>query len=208
LWYPIEDDEMRVHVLLVSLALLLLSVQCTDAKKGLKDLDPRIKGLYMKSLLASMLGEGKSKLSKKELPSNCVSASATNKPVETISLQEGDSGNIMSPDYSIVNYPDKISCAWEFVPPANKKVKLSWVGTNDIEEPMTPCTSSPNFNCEELCFDYVFISDEDGNNEGIHCGSFTRAPNDVSGTVKVTFITDSSLNRQGFKLQYTLEDDN
>lgn len=127
---------------------------------------------------------------------------------ETLGPQQGCGGYLTgsthtfgSPDSdSNGRYDKNLNCIWFITAPVNKLIKLTF-STFALEA----ATS-----LQRCIYDYVKLYDGDSENAnlaGTFCGSTVPAPFISSGNfLTVQFVSDSSLEREGFNATYTLLD--
>uniref|UniRef100_A0A8C3YL53 Cubilin n=1 Tax=Catagonus wagneri TaxID=51154 RepID=A0A8C3YL53_9CETA len=113
----------------------------------------------------------------------------------------GSTHTFGSPDSdSDGRYDKNLNCIWFITAPVNKVIKLTF-NTFALEA----ATS-----LQRCIYDYVKLYDGDSENAnlaGTFCGSTVPAPFISSGNfLTVQFVSDSSLEREGFKATYTLVD--
>ncbi|XP_003786834.1 cubilin [Otolemur garnettii] len=127
---------------------------------------------------------------------------------QTLGPQHGCGGYLTAPNTTFVSpdsdldgrYDNSLNCIWFITAPVNKVIKLTF-STFALE-----AASSM-----KLCrFDYIKVYDGDSENAnvaGTFCGSTVPAPFVSSGNfLMVQFVTDLSVEREGFNATYTIVD--
>ena len=126
-----------------------------------------------------------------------VSGTCNNQYVSNQIQVTGSGGAITSPNYPLT-YKSNMDCTWKITVPSGKSVRLSFVGTYNLE---SSCSSSSGYN-----EDYVRIRDGSSTTStslGKFCGSTKPQPIVTSGRyATVQFKTDSSLQYKGFYMIY------
>ncbi|XP_058537778.1 cubilin isoform X1 [Neofelis nebulosa] len=113
----------------------------------------------------------------------------------------GSSDTFASPDSdSNGRYDKNLNCVWFIVAPVNKVIKLTFK-TFALEAPSS---------AQRCIYDYVKLYDGDSENAnlaGMFCGSTVPAPFISSGNfLTVQFVSDVTVERQGFNATYTIVD--
>ncbi|KAE8596094.1 hypothetical protein XENTR_v10015965 [Xenopus tropicalis] len=109
-------------------------------------------------------------------------------------------GTFGSPDSNLDGrYDSNLNCAWHIIAPINTQINLTFSAFFLEAQSRSTCR-----------YDYVKVFDgstTDSNLQGTYCGSSRPAPFlSTSNVLTVLFVSDSSVERQGFNASYVTKD--